>query len=1309
MSDGYTTFFNGTAHADAATDSVTPAYGQATVTSLDGQPLANPVQVYTFAAMIDPTRGITLRDESIAGGGGLAAEITVDPAVNPTDVFDGWVPAYGSGPPPAPEITVQVPATRANHEWALFSDPARQPASYPWPNPEPHYGWPSPLPASERATYAGVNGMANYAIDFYTVVLPNSTPYFGGPFLLQDFATLEPHDVSAGPNDLRQWFTAEHAVHREISTSRFGHQLRVRHPNGEFFAITQLAPAVNGSLGQNRTIFEVPYYFFNATSSARAEMPWYVEDVDAGERIGPSAGQSYPSNDDLIRWIYVTPPSGLTAQYVARTTTEPPGILLQWTPGEPPTGGGFIIERRESMDTAGPFTQWHELERRPYSETSWRDIRLVPGEYAIYRVRAFFGSGENERHSTPSNHARSAMWIDRNNDGILEPPGGDDGTVGDPNVNPPGGGDDGGGGNGGGPGNPGIPGDGDGDGDPDNDKDGVVDTGDNYPDDPKRSEDIPVKFYGVIDLSQYEYQGDPVKVDDITDIAIDDDGAVSWLNRGEEARVTQPPNPQPPQSYRYEITQPFTITTWREGAIANVETLTSRSTTNGTWNPAAPRYDTSETARYYHLNGVLGSGLAFGDSSYSSSVKYTRTLPYSKQVPGEFLNSHGSAEPDDWSYYEDEITDAIGISYTGVTAGVPALNLPAVQAGTLWYIEEEGGSNRQKRKVFRDRGTARAYFPDDHAEPGPLSNTALVLRIPADPPALPRTIVWKNDGTQIEPGVPAGVSADTRFTPPLEPSLDPKAINDQDQLVGPIRNGWEDPDDEFPDGSGKTRPGRGELGFLWNSADGTKVFHDLLPEKFRKQMKNAVPFLISNKDTETDLVTVHFTAESWEGPKESPAWVPGDFVYQVDSHGEATVRKVDLPQTYDADSGQYRPISVSMAAVNKIGMLAVQFDLPVAAPAPGTSAAPPPPPEPTRRPGILSPLQILDKNKKPIVKLKVAKMVETGVISGSTPPVTLDPEKDSDRFYVRFRGTGSLGTVSIKLATVDNPEHTLYDDDATEIDLHPDGGDAISKSLLLVADDVDDDHPVDSIDDDAKNDRTHKVQLGGNVKIARIIVNGTGYDANFKTPVPAEKTVEVKVWAQNGGGVPAFASAEMQAALRIAKERFAQVATKLKFIDKGLIVEPTGVNLSDGLNVNHAVENGLLVQEEYDFVGGLATKSLDDIEMFVIDQFNSGTGQSSTLPGIAYALTPPGATDEKVLKMKGNVVISWKNRNPFTIPHEIGHILLETPGHESDFFELMRGTTIGIPASALLQATKRLKLSEEIKIHASPHAVDAND
>ena len=107
MSDGYSTVFTGTAHPDPVTGAAVPAYATGQIVSWGGIPVSNPLPIHTFTAMVDPTRLITLHDDSILAGGGLAAQMTVDVNVNPTDAFafDGWVPAHN--PPPSPTITVQ--------------------------------------------------------------------------------------------------------------------------------------------------------------------------------------------------------------------------------------------------------------------------------------------------------------------------------------------------------------------------------------------------------------------------------------------------------------------------------------------------------------------------------------------------------------------------------------------------------------------------------------------------------------------------------------------------------------------------------------------------------------------------------------------------------------------------------------------------------------------------------------------------------------------------------------------------------------------------------------------------------------------------------------------------------------------------------------------------------------------------------------------------------------------------------------------------------------------------------------------------
>lgn len=138
-------------------------------------------------------------------------------------------------------------------------------------------------------------------------------------------------------------------------------------------------------------------------------------------------------------------------------------------------------------------------------------------------------------------------------------------------------------------------------------------------------------------------------------------------------------------------------------------------------------------------------------------------------------------------------------------------------------------------------------------------------------------------------------------------------------------------------------------------------------------------------------------------------------------------------------------------------------------------------------------------------ELKVGKM--EGAIDGS--PAGLNIDNDIDRFYIRIPGAASLQSASVRLST-ENPDST-YNDDATEIELEVDSNDLVSKSLLLVSDDEDDDESNHSIGtDDAKNDRTHKVQLGGSVKIESLIINEQEYDTKISLKVKTRGTIDLR-------------------------------------------------------------------------------------------------------------------------------------------------------------------------------------------------------
>ncbi len=156
---------------------------------------------------------------------------------------------------------------------------------------------------------------------------------------------------------------------------------------------------------------------------------------------------------------------------------------------------------------------------------------------------------------------------------------------------------------------------------------------------------------------------------------------------------------------------------------------------------------------------------------------------------------------------------------------------------------------------------------------------------------------------------------------------------------------------------------------------------------------------------------------------------------------------------------------------------------------------------------------------------------------------------DKDRFYLHVPLGMNLGVTAAEIATGDNPD-PAYDDDPTEIDL---GGDdhAISGSMILVADDHDDDFAGSGAGvDDAKNDRTHKIQLGGNLIVKRIKVQGAWHELNLKIPVPAKRQIDVDFYRMNIPDVHTLE--EINKSVKIMKEHYAQIGLKINVTVGGM-------------------------------------------------------------------------------------------------------------------------------------------------------------
>jgi len=127
----------------------------------------------------------------------------------------------------------------------------------------------------------------------------------------------------------------------------------------------------------------------------------------------------------------------------------------------------------------------------------------------------------------------------------------------------------------------------------------------------------------------------------------------------------------------------------------------------------------------------------------------------------------------------------------------------------------------------------------------------------------------------------------------------------------------------------------------------------------------------------------------------------------------------------------------------------------------------------------------------------------------------IDTDPDSFRVVVMDPGRAGAGTIVVKLSTQhDDPDYASYADNATEIELFESAttaGQFVSKRMILVSDHVDDDassadltYPIATPADDAKNDRTHVVALGG-----KVVVEYERAAEPAKAKVPVEKVVNI--------------------------------------------------------------------------------------------------------------------------------------------------------------------------------------------------------
>ena len=361
--------------------------------------------------------------------------------------------------------------------------------------------------------------------------------------------------------------------------------------------------------------------------------------------------------------------------------------------------------------------------------------------------------------------------------------------------------------------------------------------------------------------------------------------------------------------------------------------------------------------------------------------------------------------------------------------------------------------------------------------------------------------------------------------------------------------------------------------------------------------------------------------------------------------------------------------------------------------------------EPTNKKATFLAVEAVSEEKNPISQLKVGKMSEAGVLNGAGASATLDIEKDSDRFFLRVKDGGSIGGISLKISTVENPDAT-YNDDATQIDLVADEGDAISKSMLLVSDDVDDDHAVEGINDDVKNDRTHKVQLGGNFKIEGIkIGSGEWQTMDMKFPVKVEKTVNVKLVNCKYGGFfrgPCWEPGEVTNAKQALKERYAQTGINL------IIAEVPGpwIGISGWLDSGQyptEVVNGVLAvpQKTQDIIDDGPPLNQNQVVIYLVGRLNVSSGVFYN--GVAI---PPKYISDANVKYGNKVLVGSQAAGYsqyFTSSHELLHILLDAKhdDYETEYTDDKMLWHETVP-NVWIDGTKRISPRQNEEIQTNP-------
>ncbi|MEO2089484.1 MAG: hypothetical protein ABGY75_08310, partial [Gemmataceae bacterium] len=283
---------------------------------------------------------------------------------------------------------------------------------------------------------------------------------------------------------------------------------------------------------------------------------------------------------------------------------------------------------------------------------------------------------------------------------------------------------------------------------------------------------------------------------------------------------------------------------------------------------------------------------------------------------------------------------------------------------------------------------------------------------------------------------------------------------------------------------------------------------------------------------------------------------------------------------------------------------------------------------------------------------------------------------DDDRYFIRMKDSNYAGQPNLTRTARVSSDSDLGND----LTLHavPDDGGVFrgefwSDPFVLVSNAVDAEWVVNGKADNATDHPTFRVKLGDTLSIdyTSIAVVQT---IHKRVPIRVIKDVKVHVTVmtvalppgQQGPPSPVASQAQVDQWMTMANETYAQVGVRLTWGQVQFADEPAGVNLSNGLRIAGAQ------REDIPMLRGrnagtnqpYMTAATDDVELFLVNYFADAADTS--LPAVrGMSITASGVIDPAFADLADSSIVSVTNKYPFTIAHEIGHVLTNA-GHYGD-------------------------------------------